>query len=250
MKFPVLVRVSHYYASMLCCFLFAFYAASGFLATHAAWFIGDASSTWEATVVGLPDACVEDEAAQMQFCTMQLLGAQRVEALENDEFETWLLVQSEDAALWCVVDVDQKQVEIRPLQTIPATSREYQRFAAYVAQQHGGTVKNVEWNETEKRCSLDVESVWFQAEVKMFQDRGLYAIKFRPAHFIRAISDLHRGKHANGFQIFLADLTALTLLFVIVSGAVLGIQMKKRRFWGISGLVFSALLSMLLVLFR
>ena len=247
MKYPVLIRVLHYYASMACCFLFAFYAVSGFLATHAETFIGDNRPQWQEQVLDLPEGGLEDDEQRAAFCKTIIADANEVSALEHDDFENWFLVRSAEQSVRCIVN--DEQVDVRPLYAIDEAIP-HDAMADWIAAQHGGHVANLDLDEEFARQRFDLESVWFQGEVLVHEQERLYELRQRPAHFIRAIVDLHRGKHASGFQIFLADLTAILLFFVIITGALIGIQIKKRRRLGLIGLACSVLLTAVLLIFR
>ena len=250
MKLPILIRILHYYASMACCFLFAFYACSGFIATHAEWFIGDQNPQWIVQTKQVPKEAIEDEGKLSQFCSGLLENAASTTFLDNDEYQQWVMVKSKDQALLCIVDDENALVELQRLFPIAKGDKDQELLAQEIAKQQGGRPANLEYDDEYNRLTFDLESVWSDTEVMVFNAESYYRVRQRPSHVIRAISDLHRGKHANGFQIFLADLTAILLMFVIVTGAVIGIQMKKRKKWGIIGLVFSGFLTGVLLVFR
>ena len=247
MKYPILIRVLHYYSSMACCFLFAFYAVSGFLATHADDFIGESRPAWEERIVDLPKDGLDDSELRRAFCKRLLENAETVRQLEHDDFDEWFVVSSTKESVRCIVG--EEQVDIRPLFTFDDDVAP-DDMPLWIAGKHGGHIENLEIDDEYMRQTFDLASVWFQGEVIIHQDLRMYELKQRKAHIIRAIVDIHRGKHENWFQTLLADLTAILLFFVIVSGALIGIQIKKRRTMGVLGLAVSLFLTVALMLFR
>lgn len=247
------MRSLHFYASAFVAVMVLFYAATGFLATHADWLIGEEQMLVEQDLRTVPADVIADEAARERWCR-ELLGSDaRVERGEQNGAEQWYLVRSEQRALQCIVNEQTAQARIIPLQILLETApTDHGQLAEYIATELGGNV-NAEsryHDDAYKTLHFSVESVWFEAHVSVFLDKQLYSIERHDMPFIRSLVELHRGQHSSMLQTLLADLTALALIVVVMSGVMMGMQMNKRRRLTVAALVISLFLTILLIIAR
>ncbi|NRA37303.1 MAG: PepSY-associated TM helix domain-containing protein [Planctomycetes bacterium] len=241
-RWPIFMRTLHYYSSMATCFLILFYAVSGFIATHADWFLEGHKKNTSYDIREL-----EEDTDLEAFC-LQLVGeGATLKTVENDEDELWYIVANQDSALRCLVNEDDAEVEVFGLESFPETAQSMDAQFAHVQSLIGGEISHEHEDDEYMINTCDIESVWFEAEVMVFADHGVYEVAYVPRPFIRSVSDLHRGKHSNVFQTFLADVTAVLLAFVVITGAVIGIQMKKKRRAGTIALIVSFVLTVILL---
>lgn len=252
-NWSVTMRTWHFYASMFVAVMILFYAVTGFLATHVDWFVGESHHQADEDIRTLPQEIIEDEAKIAIWCR-DLIGSEaKVTKEENEDDELWFLVRGQDKAVQCIVDVDESQAEIIPLSVIAVSGDlEHQVLANQIADELGGhlNVESIYEDEDYSTLSFSVESVWFESHVSIFLDQGLYNVESIPTPFVQSLVHLHRGKHSNVFQTFLADLTAIMLTFVVITGVVIGIQMKKKRTMSYVALVISILLTVILIVAR
>jgi hypothetical protein len=95
-----------------------FYAASGFLATHADWLIGEDQTSVEQDLRAIPADVITNDAAREAWCRNLLGPDAQVERGIEDALEQWYLVRGERRALQCVINSETLQVRIIPLQII------------------------------------------------------------------------------------------------------------------------------------
>lgn len=241
----------HYYASMMCCFLIAFYALSGFIAIHAEWLLEDTDSTL------YTDIRERDNTSDARtFCRNLIAPDASVHTVPNDADEQWYIVQSsgnapqaaERQAIRCVVT--ESDVEVFPLRYLPIDAITDEQQYAAIQKITGGELSHHHNDPAYQLNTCDIDSVWFHAQAMIFSDYKLYEMSAEPAALIRSISDLHRGKHSDFWQTLIADVTAILLLFVVISGCIIGIHMKKKRTLGACALTFSLLLTIALLIGR
>ena len=78
----------------------------------------------------------------------------------------------------------------------------------------------------------------FAADAYINRDNGTYELRSTSAGFVGLLNELHRGRDAGPVWSIVLDVAAVSLLLVSLTGIVLLLYLKKKRF---SGLLVAAL---------
>ena len=98
---------------------------------------------------------------------------------------------------------------------------------------------------------FSISSVWREITIEVDKTSGQYSAVEEGQPWVASIIDLHRSKQAGTFQKLLVDLTALLLLFVTLSGVVIGLQSPSQKRSVITlALVASSILLVILMLIQ
>lgn len=248
----------HFFASVFVAVMIAFYALSGFLAMHPHWFGVDDYAVRNHDPERLPshielsDLDTDDQALRV-YCSALLGNDAVVKRSYREDDVWWVHVEDERHRLSCRVHIPERSVEQVLMHKLRSDApSEATALRDYIHGQLGGSLDAESFfhDEDMQTLSFTLESVWFEKQINVFLKERLFQVTQKTEPIVGGIINLHKGEHANGFQTFLADLTAILLLFVVFSGLFIGLKMKKRRRMTILACVISCVLLVLFVIAR
>ena len=255
-KWPLLLRAVHFYASVFVAVMIAFYALSGFIATHADWFGISEHAEYtehEKEVDTLPASVALNQAAVGAWVKTLLHDQAVVEFDETQAGVWWVHAKHKQQLLDVRIDKNSRVVDLNYLEQLDKdVPKDVKKLGNALASRYGGEIDPDTYyvDEDTQTLSFTLGSVWFEKQVTVFLNKRTVHVNEQAEPFLGSLVKLHRGEHSNGFQTFLADLTALSLLFVVFSGLVIGYQMKKRKRMTVLAFVVSCVLLVALVLAR
>ena len=245
----------HFFASVFVAVMVAFYALSGFFAMHPHWFGVGAYDDQDYTeqIERVPSSVAIDEAALAAYCA-ELLHKQATASLQRKEGdEWWFVAEHADRILRCRIDTVSRSVDSVLQHRLDASApTAAQPLSIHLEELLGGHLDEESFfhDAQAQTLSFNLESVWFEKHVNVFMADKVFQVNHKAEPIIGGIINLHKGEHASGFQTFLADLTAFALLFVVFSGLLIGLQMKKRKRMTVLASVVSCVLLVLFVIAR
>ena len=236
----------------------AFYALSGFLAMHPHWFGLDDYDDAVAEPMRLPaHVSIADletnDAALRAYCSALLGSDASVQASYREGDIWWVQVEDPGHRLTCRITLADRSLEQVLMHKLAQDAPQaVDALRDYVGGQLGGVMDPDSYfhDQDMQTVSFTLESVWFEKHINIFLQERLFQVSHKPEPIIGGIINLHKGEHASGFQTFLADLTAFMLLFVVFSGLLIGLKLKKRKRMTIVACVISCALLVLLVIAR
>lgn len=229
-KWGLLFRDTHAYASLSLTSLFFFYALTGFLANRSEWFV--ASQNENTQEVHVPDDVEMNKNSLSAF--LKTLNSE-IDSLQNwsdgDEGEIEVVGMTNKGKIYFSIDQENRFITRTVYLALPKLFQDNElKLLEWFKSQYGGIPGEVE--KEDGLMSFELESVWgvhsFQVDIK----DGFYTVDKTQAGFVKALIDIHRSKHASFFQKLLIDITALVLVFLTLTGAIIGIfylSKKKRK---------------------
>jgi ferredoxin-NADP reductase/ferredoxin len=228
----ILLRDAHYYASIMVCMLIIFFAGSGFIANHTAWFSSDKpAATQPSEIAFFPEKLASEEQDIAIIGAALFPDAKEITPIPSDD-HPMLVVRGADGRIKRAdINASERQATLAPLLPLNVELKkdDDQAIIAALTAQHGGHFNDKSIESDEQKLAFDSESVWQYSNFIVYREPGAYSVVQTAAPLGKVISDLHRGKHANSVQSLLMDIAALALVVVAISGTVMGLQAVRRR---------------------
>jgi len=99
----------------------------------------------------------------------------------------------------------------------------------------------------ESEISISFQGPGYTADAYVDRKSGNFELSTNEMGFVAVMNDLHKGRDTSSSWKLLIDLAALFLIFISLSGLILLLYLKKRRFWGLIIMLLGLLLSFLFI---
>lgn len=99
----------------------------------------------------------------------------------------------------------------------------------------------------ESGISISFQGPGYTADAYIDRQSGNFELSTNEMGFVAVINDLHKGRDTSSSWKLLIDIAAIFLIFISLSGLILLLYLKKRRFWGLLLLLLGLLLSFLFI---
>jgi ferredoxin-NADP reductase len=110
----------------------------------------------------------------------------------------------------------------------PALSLTMVAVVPWLSQQYPGDIDRELAEEDDEFMFCDAESVWGTHTFTVDKVSRTYSVDSRPAPWVGALVNLHRGKHTDWRQKLVVDIAAFVLILVSLTGVVMVAQVRAR----------------------
>jgi 3-phenylpropionate/trans-cinnamate dioxygenase ferredoxin reductase subunit/benzoate/toluate 1,2-dioxygenase reductase subunit len=227
---PGLLRRVHFSASLMLALVFLFYAVTGFIANRSAWFTAPETPTTAAATPLLPPSVSADQAGLVPWAVAQLPATAVLAKVEETAQRTVCSFTVGDLRERFDLNRSTRAVRRETVELLPAgLALTRAALLAHFTSRLGGDADLPNLEDDDERFAVELESVWGTRSVVVDKSARSARITVTRPDLVVSLVDLHRSKHAGGFQRVVVDLTAIALTGLVLSGIAMGLVAARRR---------------------